>query len=238
MVKTLEIKALKGSMISRNNSNRLTVQVGADVKGNVYKMKDNRWVPIHVMKTPQGYNTVWLEGHTYSLHEIVYACFKGVVRKGCVIHHKDGDKTNNQLSNLMMVSQGENVSYFFHNETGENDAQVGATKYKYSLEDLLGSEFFVELPQYQLRVSSRGSIISTKTNRVAKPVANVKYPTNLIVSCYNKEGKHTTVSLSRLFAVAFMEVPEGKYKVLIRNNKDTLLSPLNYFIYTNNKAVA
>lgn len=129
MVKTLEIKALKGSMISRNNSNRLTVQVGADVKGNVYKMKDNRWVPIHIMKTPQGNNT-------------------------------------------------------------------------------------------------------------AKPVANVKYPSNLIISCYNESGKHTTVSLSRLFGEAFMVTPDSKYKVLLRNAKDTLYSPLNYFIYTNNKAVA
>lgn len=238
MSKVVDIKELKGNMISRNNSNKLDGRIGADVNGNVYKVVDSEWQLLKPSITKRGYQLVFTEGYTFPVQDVVYAVFNSPIRKGCVIHHVDGNKVNNTPSNLQMITRSENVHYFFSNATGENNSLVGQTQYRYSLDEMIGSEFFVELPQYSLKISNKGNIINTRTNREAKAVANIKYPTNLIVSCYNEDGKHTTVSLSRLFAEAFMITPDTKYKVLIRNQSDNLKSPLNYYLYINEKAVA
>lgn len=43
------------------------------------------------------------ELHT-SIHRLVYETFVGKVPKGYLVHHKDGNKQNNRLSNLEMMS--------------------------------------------------------------------------------------------------------------------------------------
>ena len=43
MSKVVDIKELKGNMISRNNGNKLDGRIGADVNGNVYKVVDDEW---------------------------------------------------------------------------------------------------------------------------------------------------------------------------------------------------
>ena len=60
MSKIVDIKELKGNMISRNNSNKLDGRIGADVNGNVYKVVDN--------ECSFGRSTVALQGiiHYYS----------------------------------------------------------------------------------------------------------------------------------------------------------------------------
>lgn len=41
------------------------------------------------------------------LHREVYNDFYGEIPKGFVVHHKDGDKTNNHSSNLKLMKLGE-----------------------------------------------------------------------------------------------------------------------------------
>lgn len=220
--------------ISHNNNHKIErSRIAADAEGNVYKYREELgWQKVTTYKASNGYKLVYLEGHQIPAHNVVWACFNSTIRKGCVIHHLDGNKTNNALSNLAMVSRGVNVSYFFSNTTGENNSNVGQTKYKYSLTDLIGPEFFVELPAYGLKISNKGTVKNSKTNRIINPTANVNYPSNLIIGYYKDSGKHSSISLSRLFAEAFIVTPTGKYMVLIKDNKDTLLSPLNYYIFS------
>ena len=45
----------------------------------------------------------------YSLHRIVYEAFNGSIGDKMVINHKDGDITNNALSNLEECTQFENI---------------------------------------------------------------------------------------------------------------------------------
>lgn len=224
--------------ISHNNNNRIKyTKLGADAQGHIYRYyKETGWEQLNTFKASNDYDLIYIEGHQISAHNIIWACFYATIRKDCVIHHVNGDIHDNSINNLQMVSRGANVSYFFHNSTGENNDQVGATKYKYSLEDLIGPEFYVSLPKYGLKVSNKGVIRNIKTNHVITPTVNVKYPTNLIVGYRNTTGRHSSISLARLFAEAFMVTPEtGSYKVLIRDQSDTLFSPLNYFIYQNDK---
>lgn len=225
---------LNTQRISHNNDHKIEhSQIAADSAGNVCKYREDAgWRKLTTYNASNGYKLVYIEGHQIPVHNVVWACFNGTIRKGCVIHHVDGNKTNNTLSNLQMVSRGTNVSYFFGNVTGENNASVGQTKYKYSLTDLIGAEFFVELPAYGLKISNKGTVKNIKTNHILTPTANVNYPSNLIVGYYKDDGKHSSISLSKLFAEAFMVTPDSKYMVLIKDNKDTLLSPLNYYIFS------
>lgn len=41
------------------------------------------------------------------IHRLVWESFVGEIPKGCVIHHKDGNKQNNKLSNLQLVTTKE-----------------------------------------------------------------------------------------------------------------------------------
>lgn len=234
---TTTIKGLTTTRVSHNNDYRIEFsKIGADAKGNVYCYKETGWEVLPTFKSSNDYDLVYIEGHQIPVHNVIWACYHGTIRKGCVIHHIDGDRHNNAIENLEMVSRGTNVSYFFHNSTGENNDAVGATKYKYSLTDLIGQEFYVELPKYGLKISNNGVVKNMKTDHIIKPTANVKYPSNLIIGYVNPEtGRHSSVSLAKLMGKAFMITPEEKYTVLVRDRKDTLFSPLNYFIYQNKK---
>lgn len=56
-----------------------------------------------------GYKRVVLNSVKHSVHLLVWQTFKGEIPKGMVIDHIDGNRGNNKLENLRMVSQSENV---------------------------------------------------------------------------------------------------------------------------------
>lgn len=56
-----------------------------------------------------GYVRYNLKGKLYSTHRLVYETFIGSIPQGMVIDHIDGDKSNNELSNLRCISQSENA---------------------------------------------------------------------------------------------------------------------------------
>jgi len=63
-----------------------------------------------------GYLVVWLSkdgtSHAVTVHRLVASCFLSKC-EGCDINHKDGDKTNNCLSNLEYVSRSENIKHSY-----------------------------------------------------------------------------------------------------------------------------
>lgn len=50
------------------------------------------------------------------LHRMVWEYHNGTIPKGYHIHHKDEDKSNNDISNLEMVWGGEHMSHHMNNE--------------------------------------------------------------------------------------------------------------------------
>ena len=50
---------------------------------------------------------------TKKAHQLVYESFKGAIKTGLVIHHKDNDKLNNNLSNLEMTSRQKNTQEYW-----------------------------------------------------------------------------------------------------------------------------
>lgn len=175
------------------------------------------------VKTSKGWSNI-------GVHTLMYVAFHQCkLRKGFVVHHVDGNKSHNEISNLKMVTNSENLKAYFHNE-GENDGAIANTRYRYSLEKMTGEEFFVSLPLLGLRVSNKGNVKSISTNRAKSMTTNSKFKTNIIVGYYTGV-KSSSISLSRLYAKAFYQLPEDdSYKVLVKDFDESLTNPLNYYI--------
>lgn len=56
-----------------------------------------------------GYRRFQYKGHYFSIHRLVYEAFFGEIPNGYFIDHKDGNRANNKLENLSLVSQSDNM---------------------------------------------------------------------------------------------------------------------------------
>lgn len=63
------------------------------------------------------------KGKKESLHLIIWEAFNGKIPEGAVIDHIDGNRANNALSNLRLVSQSENIKNS-HENGHEGDVKV------------------------------------------------------------------------------------------------------------------
>jgi len=96
--------------------------------GRVWRLKlYNRWAKrgFIILKnarkaehiTKQGYLQlrITLNGKTYHCmaHRAIYDNFVKTIPSGCEINHKDGNKQNNRLNNLELVTSGENQKHAY-----------------------------------------------------------------------------------------------------------------------------
>ena len=56
-----------------------------------------------------GYKRIYIKGKHYSAHKLVWETFNGDIPDDMVIDHIDGNRSNNNLSNLRLVSQSVNI---------------------------------------------------------------------------------------------------------------------------------
>lgn len=68
---------------------------------------------------------VHLNGKHYSVHRLVYETYVGEIPEGMVIDHIDGDRANNNLSNLQLTTQSKNVKKTY--DGGKRAGAVGVT---------------------------------------------------------------------------------------------------------------
>lgn len=92
--------------------------------GTIFNLKNNR-----ILKPSQrdGYSRVDLNGKFYSVHRLVYETYVGEIPEGSVIDHIDGNRANNNLSNLQLVTQSENMKKTFIG--GQRAGAVGVTAF-------------------------------------------------------------------------------------------------------------
>ncbi len=85
------------------------------------------------MKTKFGNAELWGNGYYYItstaegnfkqlLHRLIFEDFYGPIPEGCVIHHKDGNKTNNCIMNLQLLTESE---HHRQHSVGENNPFYG-----------------------------------------------------------------------------------------------------------------
>ncbi len=74
-----------------------------------------------------GYKTVnlWInnKGKTFYIHRLVFEAFIGTIPKQLEINHIDGNKENNNLINLELVTRAENIQHAYKN--GLNNGGFG-----------------------------------------------------------------------------------------------------------------
>ena len=56
-----------------------------------------------------GYLRVLIKGKNYSIHRLVWEAFNGEIPSGYYVDHIDGNRANNSISNLRIVTQSENM---------------------------------------------------------------------------------------------------------------------------------
>jgi len=63
---------------------------------------------------PDGYRYAWVINHGWKyVHRLVYETFVGAIPNGYEINHKDGNKVNNELSNLELCTHKDNIIHSY-----------------------------------------------------------------------------------------------------------------------------
>ena len=82
-------------------------------QGEVYSLKHNKRKLLKGRLGTNSYYSVALnyqgKAKQYLTHRLVYEEYKGGIKKGMVVDHIDGDRLNNNINNLQLISQSENI---------------------------------------------------------------------------------------------------------------------------------
>lgn len=74
--------------------------------GEVFNKKTGRLL---IGSLRNGYRRVIINGKSLSVHRLVWEAYKGKIENNMIIDHIDGNRENNNLSNLRCISQSENI---------------------------------------------------------------------------------------------------------------------------------
>ena len=93
---------------------------GHSIKGRILKPAGNKYLSVSLSKHSRS--------KSISIHTLVAIAFIGYILEGMQVDHLDGDKYNNHVSNLEIVSQEENMRRYnssVGNTTTTADAYIG-----------------------------------------------------------------------------------------------------------------
>jgi hypothetical protein len=100
------------------------VSYDGQVRSSVLKKpyKRPRLVTLRPYLDKDGYGYLTIDGQKWRVHRLVYRCFIGELVEGLVVCHRDGNKLNNSVPNLLQTTQIENIGHkLYHgtHQTGE-----------------------------------------------------------------------------------------------------------------------
>lgn len=95
-------------------------------RGTVREIKTKNELLVSI--TPDGYSVVYIKGYDFypklRIHRLVYETFHEEDIKGQEVDHVDGNKSNNSLSNLEVVSHRENMIRAVNNKLITNNRSI------------------------------------------------------------------------------------------------------------------
>lgn len=114
---------------NRKNTKKRINKMNADLEKQWYPVafsplygvnKDGEMVNFKTGKIIQGsnrngYKRFEYEDHVYSIHRLIYETFNGPIPEGMLVDHIDGNRSNNALSNLRLVTQSNNMKSAMEN---------------------------------------------------------------------------------------------------------------------------
>lgn len=81
--------------------------------GKVASLYNNRPRILKPQKWGNGYLAISINGKKYRIHRLVAQAFLDNPENKPEVHHRDGNKHNNNLSNLEYTTHKENLDYYF-----------------------------------------------------------------------------------------------------------------------------
>lgn len=116
------IKGYDGQYMISNFGRVKSFKNWKDSDGRVLKTSINSWGYIVIGLSYRG------ENKTHTLHHLVWDHFGNMPRDGrkLQIDHKDGDKTNNHIYNLQLLSQRDNTVKYHKSRCDKKNRYIGA----------------------------------------------------------------------------------------------------------------
>jgi hypothetical protein len=87
------------------------------------KSNGERKVFLKGYDTGSGYDSVKLNGKNFYRHKVISACFIGERQEGYTVNHIDGNKMNNDISNLEYITREDNYKHALDNNLKKNIGQ-------------------------------------------------------------------------------------------------------------------
>lgn len=121
--------------------------------GQVFKIIDGKKIELkqYLIGGQEGnrYPSVALNGTLQYVHRLVWETFNGGIPEGLIINHLDGNKKNNDLSNLELMTHSENIRHAFdsglHDSWKLSQIEVDRRLMKYELNKLNNRWFVYDL---------------------------------------------------------------------------------------------
>lgn len=93
--------------------------------------------PVNAHKKPNGYSAVDIQRDQIRersyVHRLLWAAFKGEIPSGLEINHRDGNRQNNRLDNLELVTRSENMIHSFEELSPSLNRVKGTAHHKAKL---------------------------------------------------------------------------------------------------------
>lgn len=147
----------------------------ASNSGDIYSLKFGRIKKLKQVLINTGYYAVCVNTdrqHSYTAHRFVFECFNGPVPDDMQVDHIDGNKLNNAISNLRLVSASENMwnhraakGCYYNKRSKKWRAQISVSNKKI----FLGS-FLTELEAAQAYLDAK-----SRLHKIGGVVANAGY---------------------------------------------------------------
>ncbi len=166
-----------------------------------------------------GYSTVLIThkniSKTHKLHVLVASTFLENENVTNVVNHKDGNKLNNNVSNLEWTSQSNNTIHAHKNNLYKIKPKIDNSK-DYEKFINVESKKIPDYPNYSATIDGR--IFSHNTNKFMAQNKNVEGYVRL--NLCNKDGEKKFL-VHRLIAITFIPNPKNKLQVNhIDSNKE------------------
>lgn len=206
---------VKGLTVELTDINGRELKYPVRVTEDGYVIRNGRVLNTYMRGKYKTVNMIFKDGNfSVGIHQLVFYAYNGVLTtrdNGMVIHHIDGDKLNNNLWNLDVITRGLNSQIYSHMEAQRKEVPVYNEA---NIEEGIVPMFCKGKQVYGYAISINGEVMKFDKEADVWRVlpymnANKNVSSNVVVNV-NSHG----VSLGQLMAENFMVTePERKYRV-------------------------